>query len=183
MKLKILGTIVACLMATTCVAVPMSLSAGSTLTNPTGIDGLVVDGTTYDVTFGASPGFSPFAAFTVGGQDAATALASALNTLGVTGLDEVSALRYAVFVDWVPNQTIPGSIDGDLAYLNIPTPPWTATGGFEWADPGVCQQAGTCDQFTNWSVSAAAGVPEPASLSLLGLGLAGIGFMRRRKAA
>ncbi len=64
------------------------------------------------------------------------------------------------------------------------------TGG--WTGNGSCTQAGTsgnCNQPSksgSWSVSLAAigqpiRIPEPGTLALLGLGLAGLGFARRRK--
>src|ERR1051326_6453871 len=53
-----------------------------TTTNPTGIDGLVVDGTIYNVTFSTTT-LNTFTAGTTLSVDAATALKDALNTLGV----------------------------------------------------------------------------------------------------
>jgi len=91
-----------------------------TTTDATGIDGLVVDGTTYDVTFIFSSYDSVYATTPPtffgngpGAADASSALVSALNTLGVavlTGLDpaiygeENLAVPYAL-------SSFPGYVD------------------------------------------------------------------------
>jgi hypothetical protein len=61
-----------------------------TTTNASGIDGVVVNSVTYDVTFSTASFGSTFST-AKGGSEASIALAADLNTLSVTGLSIVGA--------------------------------------------------------------------------------------------
>ncbi len=84
MNLKVLSLITGALIGISGV-VNASTLLGTT-TNPTGIDGLVVDGTTYNIAFGINT-YNTFTAGSTLSKDAANALATALNALGVNALD------------------------------------------------------------------------------------------------
>src|SRR5450631_4376250 len=73
-----------------------------TTSDPTGINDLVIDGTTYNVTFSFTPAAYPFTAGTQQSLDAATSLASALTDLHVVGLNAGGpAVGLAVMVDGI----------------------------------------------------------------------------------
>jgi len=73
-----------------------TFATGSTLSDPTGVDALVVDGTTYDVSFSSVsynaefPSSPTFLGNSSGAGDAADSLAVAFSALGVTGIDDVA---------------------------------------------------------------------------------------------
>src|SRR5881398_3609911 len=82
----ILGLISAVLLIVTSTAHATLVLVGTT-TNPTGINGIVVDGVTYNTTFLTADVASPLFSFgTQASTDATNALAAALNSLGVTHL-------------------------------------------------------------------------------------------------
>lgn len=83
MKSRVLRLLAAALMGVSGVAGAQVLEGTST--DPTGIDGLVVDGTTYDVAFNTTT-LNSFTQGSTLSTDAANALTTALNTLGVTAL-------------------------------------------------------------------------------------------------
>jgi hypothetical protein len=146
-----------------------------TTSDPTGINGLVVDGTTYNVTFvngsytsvysGAAP---TFLGNQTGAYDATVAIGTALNLFLV-----------------VPTPP--------LAYILVPyEDPYIAT-GFDasiytqfnsvWTnDPGnISSQP---DSYTSGAEDFAvftAAVPEPSTWAMMILGFAGIGFMAYRR--
>lgn len=166
------------------------LSLVGTATNPLGIDGVVVDGVTYDVSFSLTPtGPSPFISFSQQALDASSGLASALNTLGVTKLDGVTSfvVQYMIWLDW--KQESNGTYLGDIAYLDaftngIPNTTWSSGVGTVPEMPGGCpNRRFVCNEFTDWKVAGSndGNVPEPVTLYLLGAGLAGAALARRRK--
>lgn len=71
-----------------------------TTTNPTGINGLVVDGTIYNVTFSTTT-LNSFTLGTTLSKDAGSALAAALNTLLVTELANIADENDLLDVDSV----------------------------------------------------------------------------------
>jgi PEP-CTERM motif len=124
------------------------------------IDNLVVDGTTYDVTFTSTAVDQTFNGNATGAQDAANAILAALNAStagninsgGISGFD-TNALKI--------------TSSGPLLTDNFAT-----VGG--WVQGGT----GGGPAFADFTPVSA---PEPATLALLGAGIVGLGAARRRQ--
>jgi hypothetical protein len=186
MKSRILGLLAVALIAVSANAMGQTLVG--TTTDASGIDGVVVGSVTYDVTFSTSSFDSTFDT-SLAAMDPSVALAADLNALSVTGLSNGGASGFncvstgsvvSLCVIWA------GSIASFAAAEYMPRGPWFGPGG--WVGPLGCPQTilggggSGCLEAAHWTVvSPTTGVPEPATLSLFGLGIAGVGFMRRRR--
>jgi hypothetical protein len=161
-------------LATAAPAIAGPILQGTT-SNATGITGLVVDGTTYNVTFISDTyanvygnNAAIFASNSSLAADAAIALTSALNSLNVTILTgNGGGFQSAVIPDSAVSN---GAFYGQQVLYNSS---WTY---YPDSPIGINSTYGHND-------IAVFAVPEPASLFLMGAGLAGLGFLRRRKTA
>lgn len=155
-----------------------------TITNPTGINGIVVDGTTYDVTFSTTT-LNSFTQGTTLSNDAA----SALNSTGVVGLGGVNEnVGFVLDVD----SNISGIFDLAACFRTDNSSPGTCDTG-SWSSGfgagfGLGQYPGAdITNLTEYYVMAAdfsveaIPTPEPFTLSVFGAGIAGAVAMRRRK--
>jgi PEP-CTERM motif len=171
------------------VAVSAPTLVGTT-TDPTGINGLVVDGVTYDVTFSTTTFDSPFTLGTAASEAAAKAIASVFSTAGVTELGATKLLPEGFYLAYVDNGfNSAGLSEGTHCELGLSgglcSPSnWVFDGGADFP-LGQYVISGTTTPFA-YSVAAnftqvSSSVPEPTTLALFGLGFVGIALSRRRR--
>jgi hypothetical protein len=163
--------------------------ATETTTDPTGINGLVVDGVTYNVTFSTTTFHSPFIGGASASQDAANAVAAAFSSAGLTELGSTALSLFGFYVAYVDNGfDMFGVSEGTHCEVGssggaCSTSHWVFDGGasfplgaFTWVPGAPPFGYAVAADFTPVSSN----VPGPATLALLSAGLVGMGFFRRR---
>ena len=179
MKSKGLGLLAAALMGVSGVVGAAVLEGSAT--DPTGIDGLVVLGTTYNVSFSTTT-LNSFTQGSTLSVDAANALSTALVSLGVTALRNgpLELNGYFLAVDATLDNT-----DGPRCYTNVTlggcSSPWGAAYALSSLSLGqtLC---GTGSDLTCYVEAADfAPVPVPAAIWLILSGLAGLGLTGWRR--
>ena len=177
MNIKSVGLIAGLVCAV--VAAPVGTAVASTLigtaSDPSGIDGLVVDGTTHDVAFIGGVGTSyngvyastppTFLGNASGAFDAATAIATAFNTLGVS-IPETELY-------YVPGTVVTPDFNTGTAAVNTANNTWST----QLSGSDVDQ-----DNIANFNFTVfTAAVPEPSTWAMMVLGFCGLGFMAYRR--
>jgi hypothetical protein len=184
MKSKALGLLAAALMSVSGVVGAAPVLVGTT-TDPTGIDALVVDGTTYNVAFSTTT-FNTFTWGTTLSTDASQALASALTGLSVISLagGPGESGGYILMVDSKgPGQDAASCLTGGTGVCAGGASGWAAggvglypLGQFSYGGYG-----GIPFSYTEAADFTPAPVPIPASIWLILSGLAGLGLASWRR--
>ncbi len=210
MKKLILKT---ALLLAAALALPMSANAVPTLVDPselmTGVNGLVVGGVTYDVTFSLSADPDQSGATGLDSSHAATALADFFNTQTITSAElfytQTNFIHNALYI-WLDYErfmeTFGGNglsasyrYGGNALFPNGRYNDWTVGDGDIYGLPlaGSLRQIAGVDPFIGIheaanliNVSAsfqAAPIPEPETYALMLAGLALVGAAARRRRA
>jgi len=171
-------------MTGTALASPMVLG---TATDPTGIDGLVVDGTTYNVTFGNGsynsefPSGSTFLNNVSGASDAANAISNAFNTSGVTGINGGVCSQLTVCAVVIPDYELPYVVSGPAVVWVSNSNDFVAGGFSTGPNQTVGLNFAPAWDWTWAAFSPANTVPEPSAIALFAFGLAALAIARRRR--
>jgi hypothetical protein len=207
MKAKFLGLLAYTAIGIVATGPSHAMSLVGTTSDALGIDGLVVDGVTYDVTFYDSPYNSVYSSTlptflgnSGGAADAASALASALTSLDVTQLAGIGPQYNALLVPFSDATTgilscAPCSGE-NTSYVAFQS----ATIAGTWTTvpplPGIQSQFNisgqndsvtySCCEYVVFTAASTTGAtPLPATLPLFATGLGGLGLLgwrRKRKA-
>jgi len=161
------------------------LSAGSTTNDALGIDGVSVDGVIYNVTFTNASyitayGSTPPTFLGSGANDAASALASALNNLGVTGLVGISGESSPTYTAiLVPTLDFGNGYEENYAAF-CPALDNNCQGPMPWMS-GIYGSANVSTVYANSDFAVFATTPVPPALPLFATGLGSLGLLGWRK--
>jgi hypothetical protein len=166
------------------ISVPVTARAATlvgTWYDPSGVDGLVVDGATYNVsfvqgTYGGVYSSTPptFFGNSSGATDAVNALAAALASIDPAG----GFQNFGVFI---PVSNSFGQNSGEEVYLYDAASSYSV-GDYSFPDSGNASSYGNLDfaAYTRFTEVSSA-VPEPSTWAMMILGFAGLGFMAYRR--
>jgi len=144
-----------------CAATVVTVNNGSFAT---AVDGLIVDGSLYDVTFSSPPGFGSDNTFLnnlTGADHAAAALSSALNASGVIGVTNIGVGAFSI-------DTVGGiGFHASGPVVEFFNPLWGVA---------VIGSGSSIAEFSPVSAT-----PLPATLSLFATGLGVMGWLSRRR--